>query len=115
MCIRDRNTADSIGRLDRGWLLVSKTLGASGWESIRNVIWPATRPGVLLGIRLAVGLAWIILVPAEMLGVDSGLGYYILDTRDRFEYSELIAAIITIGVLGLVLDIITRLLLRSSH
>ena len=109
------NTADSIGRLDRGWLLVSKTLGASGWESIRNVIWPATRPGVLLGIRLAVGLAWIILVPAEMLGVDSGLGYYILDTRDRFEYSELIAAIITIGVLGLVLDIITRLLLRSSH
>ena len=109
------NTADSISRLNKGWLLVSKTLGASGWESIRTVIWPATRPGILIGIRLAVGLAWIILVPAEMLGVDSGLGYYILDTRDRFEYSELIAAIITIGILGLILDTITRLTLRSNH
>ena len=87
---------------------------------VYNRIWRAVEVPFACGIdggmlRLAVGLAWIILVPAEMLGVDSGLGYYILDTRDRFEYSELIAAIITIGVLGLVLDIITRLLLRSSH
>lgn len=109
------NTAESIGRLNRGWLLVSKTLGASPVESFRKVVWPATRPGILLGIRLAVGLAWIILVPAEMLGVDSGLGYYILDTRDRFEYSELIAAIIIIGILGLILDILTRVLLSSRQ
>ena len=109
------NTADSIGRLNRGWFLVSKTLGASRIEDIKTVIWPATKPGILLGIRLAVGLAWIILVPAEMLGVDSGLGYYILDTRDRFEYSELIAAIITIGILGLCLDTITRIALKNRR
>ena len=109
------NTADSIGRLNRGWLLVSKTLGASRYEELKSVIWPATRPGILLGIRLAVGLAWIILVPAEMLGVDSGLGYYILDTRDRFEYSELIAAIITIGLLGLCLDTLTRVILKNNR
>jgi NitT/TauT family transport system permease protein len=109
------NTAESISRLNRGWLLVSKTLGASRLESFTNVVWPATKPGILLGIRLAVGLSWIILVPAEMLGVDSGLGYYILDTRDRFEYSELIAAIMIIGILGLILDILTRFVLSSPQ
>ncbi|HIP95755.1 MAG TPA: ABC transporter permease, partial [Anaerolineae bacterium] len=50
------------------------------------------------------GLAWVVLVPAEMLGVSSGLGYFILDTRDRFRYDELMAAILLIGLLGYGLD-----------
>ncbi len=66
-------------------------------------------------MRLAVGLAWIILVPAEMLGVDSGLGYFILDARDRLAYSELMAAIIAIGICGFLIDGLTRWALRERR
>jgi len=56
------------------------------------------------GVRLAIGIIWIVLVPAEMLGVSAGLGYFILDTRDRLAYSELMAAVVLIGALGYALD-----------
>jgi NitT/TauT family transport system permease protein len=49
---------------------------------------------MLTGIRLAIGIIWIVLVPAEMLGVTAGLGYFILDTRDRLAYDELMAGIL---------------------
>jgi NitT/TauT family transport system permease protein len=62
----------------------------------------------LTGVRLAIGIIWIVLVPAEMLGVSAGLGYFILDTRDRLAYSELTAAIVLIGVLGDALDWLAR-------
>jgi NitT/TauT family transport system permease protein len=55
----------------------------------------------------------VVLVPAEMLGVDSGLGYFVLSTRDRLDYSELSAAILTIGVLGMAIDALARRLLRG--
>ena len=56
---------------------------------LRTVVWPGIRSHVLTGLRLAVDLAWLILAPAEMLGVDSGLGYFILNTRDRLAYGDL--------------------------
>ena len=54
---------------------------------------------VLTGIRLAIGIAWIVLVPCEMLGVSSGLGYLILNTRDALAYSDLMGVILVIGIL----------------
>ncbi|MNC75398.1 putative aliphatic sulfonates transport permease protein SsuC [compost metagenome] len=63
---------------------------------------------VLTGVRLAIGILWIVLVPCEMLGVSAGLGYFILDTRDRLAYSELMAMVLLIGVLGFVLDALAR-------
>lgn len=103
------NTAAGIAALDPTWLVVARSLSGSPWEVLRHVVWPGIRPNVLTGLRLATGLAWIILVPAEMLGVDSGLGYFILDTRDRFAYDELVAGIVVIGMLGLGLDTLARL------
>lgn len=73
------------------------------------MVWPGVRADLLTGLRIATGLAWVILVPAEMLGVDSGLGYFVLDARDRFAYDELVAAILVIGALGLVLDTLARI------
>ena len=67
---------------------------------------------VLTGLRLAIGVVWIVLVPCEMLGVTSGLGYFILDTRDRMAYSELMAAIVLIGLIGWLLDASVRYLHR---
>jgi len=102
------NTASGVAGLERGWLMVAHSLGGSRREILRHVVWPGVRGQVLTGLRLATGVAWIILVPAEMLGVDSGLGYFILDARDRFAYDELVAAIIVIGALGFAIDLIAR-------
>ena len=63
-------------------------------------------------LRLAIGILWIVLVPCEMLGVSAGLGYYILDTRDRLAYSELMAMVLLIGLLGYLLDAAARGLYR---
>lgn len=102
------NTAAGVAHLDPTWLRVARSLGASRAETLRHVVWPGIRPNVLTGLRLATGLAWVVLVPAEMLGVDSGLGYRILDARDRFAYGELVATILVIGILGLGLDLLAR-------
>lgn len=102
------NTATGVAHLDPAWLRVARSLGATRGETLRHVVWPGIRPNVLTGLRLATGLAWVVLVPAEMLGVDSGLGYRILDARDRFAYDELVATILVIGVLGLLLDLVAR-------
>jgi NitT/TauT family transport system permease protein len=102
------NTSAGVAGLERGWLLVAHSLGGTRWEVVRHVVWPGVRGQLLTGLRLATGLAWIILVPAEMLGVDSGLGYFILDARDRFAYDQLVAAILVIGVLGFAIDLLAR-------
>lgn len=97
------------------WPVVGRSLGGTHWEVARTVGWPAIRPQVLTGLRLAVGLTWIILVPAEMLGVDSGLGYFLLDTRDRLAYADLVATILVIGLCGFLLDRAARWLLRERR
>ena len=109
------NTQAGVANLDATWLRVSQSLGATRLETLRHVTWPGVRPNVLTGVRVATGLAWVILVPAEMLGVDSGLGYFILDARDRFAYDELIAVVIAIGLLGLLIDGGARFLLDGGR
>ncbi|MCS6949185.1 MAG: ABC transporter permease [Armatimonadota bacterium] len=104
------NTRSAIAQVDRKWLLAVRSLGANRWEQLRYVYLPAILTQVLTGFRLAVGLAWVVLVPAEMLGVSAGLGYYILDTRDRLAYGEMMAVILVIGVLGYAFDLTARLL-----
>ena len=78
-----------------------------------KIIFPAVFRSVLNGLRLSIGVVWIVLVPCEMLGVNEGLGYFILDTRDRLAYSELMAGILLIGIIGWILDASARAL--QSH
>ena len=109
------NTATGVSHVDRQWIRAARALGANEWAVLRRVVIPSIIPDVLTGLRLAVGVAWLVLVPAEMLGVNNGLGYYILDTRDRFSYGELMTIILIIGVIGYTLDaIIQRLRYRFS-
>ena len=106
------NTAAGVRQLDPRWLQLSKSLSATRWETLRRVVIPGVVGHVLTGVRLAIGILWIVLVPCEMLGVSAGLGYYILDTRDRLAYSELMAMVVVIGVLGFALDAFARWLHR---
>jgi NitT/TauT family transport system permease protein len=77
-----------------------------------HVVVPGVLGHVLIGVRLAIGILWIVLVPCEMLGVSAGLGYFILVTRDRLAYSELIATVLLISVLEFLLDALARSLCR---
>jgi NitT/TauT family transport system permease protein len=102
------NTAVGVSQLDKNWLLLGKSLTATKYETITKIVLPGITSQLLTGIRLSIGLLWIVIVPAEMLGVSAGLGYFILDTRDRLAYSELMAAIILIGLIGWALDYSAR-------
>jgi len=102
------NTIAGVRALDPRWLQLSKSLAATRWETLRGVVLPGVLGHVLTGARLAIGIVWIVLVPCEMLGVTAGLGYFILDTRDRLAYHELMATIVLIGILGFMLDWIFR-------
>lgn len=102
------NVAAGIAAIDRQWLTLADSLGANRREKLWQVTVPAIGAHLLTGIRLAIGLIWVVLVPAEMLGVNAGLGYFILDTRDRMAYGELMASILFIGLLGFGLDWLVR-------
>ncbi|MCU1774288.1 ABC transporter permease [Pseudomonas sp. 13B_3.2_Bac1] len=106
------NTVAGVRQLDPRWLQLSRSLSATRWETLRKVILPGVLGHVLTGVRLSIGILWIVLVPCEMLGVSAGLGYFILDTRDRLAYSELMAMVLLIGVLGFALDAFARWLHR---
>lgn len=98
------NTSAGVRALDPRWLMLARSLSATRREILWRIVIPGSLGHILTGLRLAIGIVWIILVPCEMLGVSSGLGYFILDTRDRLAYSELMAVIVLIGVLGFLLD-----------
>ena len=102
------NTMAGVHALDPRWLQLTKSLSATRWETLRGVVLPGVLGHVLTGTRLAIGIVWIVLVPCEMLGVTAGLGYFILDTRDRLDYQALMATIVLIGLLGFLLDWIFR-------
>ncbi len=105
------NTASGVAQLDPNWLLLARSLSATRRETVLRVVLPGITAHILTGVRLAIGIIWIVLVPAEMLGVSAGLGYFILDTRDRLAYSELMAVIVLVGALGYALDHLAR----SAH
>jgi NitT/TauT family transport system permease protein len=98
------NTAAGVRQLDPRWLLLAKSLSATRREILFRIILPGVLGHILTSVSVAIGIIWIVLVPCEMLGVSSGLGYFILDTRDRLAYSELMAVIVLIGALGFALD-----------
>lgn len=98
------STASGVRRIDVSWIKVARNLGAGPAQLLTAVILPAISQDILTGIRLALGVAWIVLVPAEYLGVKSGLGYAINDARDTLEYDRLAAVVLIIGVIGFALD-----------
>ena len=106
------NTAAGVKSLNPKWLQLSRSMSATRLETLRTIVMPGILSHILTGLRLSIGITWILLVPCEMLGVSSGLGYFILDTRDRLAYSELMAGILFIGLLGFALDYLAQALYR---
>lgn len=100
--------AAGVRALDPGLRKVARSLGATRWEAFRSTALPALTSPIAGSSRVALGISWVVLVPAEMLGVPNGLGYAILNARDNIDYSGLAATMFAIGVLGFLLDRILR-------
>lgn len=100
--------AAGVRSLDPGLSRLARSLGATRWETVRSTALPALAAPVAGAIRVALGIAWVVLVPAEMLGVSNGLGYAILNARDNVDYTALAATMLAIGLLGFLLDRVFR-------
>lgn len=109
------STAAGLRRIDPAWLKVARNLGANPFHMLFVVILPAIAVDILTGIRLALGVAWVVLVPAEYLGVTSGLGYAINDARDTLDYASLGATVVVIGLIGFALDFLCMLAIQRLN
>lgn len=104
------STSNGVNRIDKGWLKVAENYQVTVYKKIRYVILPAIASDIFAGIRLSIGVCWVVLVPAEFLGVTSGLGYAINDARDTLDYSAMTALVLIIGTTGYALDTLLRYL-----
>lgn len=101
-------TVAAVRRIDSAYLKVARNFRAGRTLTVLGVMLPAALPAIATGARLAIGAAWIFLVAGEMLGVQSGLGFLIIDSRNALRTDMVVAAIAIIGVLGLALDQLVR-------
>ncbi len=97
------NTTFGVANVDQEYLDVSKTLGASRLRTIWKVIIPAALPNIVSGLRISMGIAWLVIVAAEML-LGTGLGYFIWNEWNNLSIPNILVAIFIIGLTGLVLD-----------
>jgi len=83
-----------------------RNFGLSRAQILARVVFPAALPQILIGLRIALGVAWLVVVAAEMIAVDSGLGYLVIDSRNSGKrYDLVVAAMLLIGLIGLTLDL----------
>jgi len=98
------NTIAGVRQVDNIYLRAARNLGASRLTMFTHVILPAAAPQILTGMRVGVGVAFICVIVAEMIAVNSGLGFRILEAREFFWSDKIIAGMISIGLLGLAID-----------
>jgi NitT/TauT family transport system permease protein len=104
-------TASGVHTIERRYLHAAQNFGVSRATLFRRVIVPAVLPEIVVGMRIGLGVAWLVVVAAEMIALHSGLGYLIIDSRNAGNrYDLVIAGMIIIGLIGLLLDGLMRLL-----
>jgi NitT/TauT family transport system permease protein len=104
-------TVSGVHTIERRYLRAAENFGVSRATLFRQVVIPAVLPQVIIGMRIGLGVAWLVVVAAEMIALHSGLGYLIIDSRNAGNrYDLVIAGMIIIGLIGLSLDGLMRLL-----
>jgi nitrate/nitrite transport system permease protein len=98
------NTAFGVASVRRDWLDVAKTLEMSPGRTAWRVILPAAAPTILTGMRISIGIAWLVIVAAEMLVGGTGIGYFVWNEWNNLSITNVITAILFIGVVGMLLD-----------
>jgi nitrate/nitrite transport system permease protein len=99
------NTAFGVASVRRDWLNVAATLEVSPLRKAFLVILPAAAPTILTGMRISMGIAWLVIVAAEMLVGGTGIGYFVWNEWNNLSLTNVIFAILVIGIVGMLLDV----------
>jgi len=104
-------TTSGVHTIEKRYLRAAANFGVSRATLFRQVVIPAVLPQIIVGMRIGLGVAWLVVVAAEMIALRSGLGYLIIDSRNAGNrYDLVVAGMIIIGLIGLMLDGLMRLL-----
>jgi nitrate/nitrite transport system permease protein len=98
------NTAHGVANVRRDWLDVARTLEVNPLRKAFRVILPAAAPTILTGMRISMGIAWLVIVAAEMLVGGTGIGYFVWNEWNNLSITNVLFAIFMIGVVGMALD-----------
>jgi nitrate/nitrite transport system permease protein len=107
------NTAFGVASVRREWLNVAKTLEVGSLRKAFEVILPAAAPTILTGMRISMGIAWLVIVAAEMLVGGTGIGYFVWNEWNNLSLPNVIFAILVIGIVGMALDMVFARLQRA--
>ena len=98
------NTAVGVRQIPEDYMNVAKVLKLSEWKVFSKILFPATLPYMMTGVRLAIGVAWLVIVAAEMLTGGVGIGFWVWDEWNNLNVQHIIIAIFTVGIVGLALE-----------
>ena len=109
-------TMNGVRNVPPMYVQAGHNFGLSRGALLRRVIFPAVLPHIIVGLRIAFGVAWLVLVAAKMIAVDSGLGYLIIDARNAGKrYDLVVGGMLLIGAIGLILDALLRRVERLKY
>jgi len=106
------NTAFGVAAVRKEWLNVARTLEVGTFRRAFTIILPAAAPTILTGMRISIGIAWLVIVAAEMLVGGTGIGYFVWNEWNNLSITNVITAILVIGIVGMILD---QLLARATR
>ena len=98
------NTAVGVQRVPQDYLNVARVLNLSEWKIVTKILFPAALPFVLTGVRLSIGVAWLVIVAAEMLTGGVGIGFWVWDEWNNLNVEHILIAIFVVGIVGLLLE-----------
>jgi nitrate/nitrite transport system permease protein len=99
------NTAFGVAAVRKEWLDVARTLEVKPLRRALLVILPAAAPTIMTGMRISIGIAWLVIVAAEMLVGGTGIGYFVWNEWNNLSISNILVAVLMIGVIGMLLDL----------
>jgi nitrate/nitrite transport system permease protein len=109
------NTAVGVQRVPQDYLNVARVLNLSEWKIVTRILFPAVLPYMLTGVRLSIGIAWLVIVAAEMLTGGVGIGFWVWDEWNNLNVEHIIIAIFVVGIVGLLLEHLLLLLARRFN
>lgn len=107
------NTAFGVAGVRKDWLNVARVLEVSPWRKAFLVILPAAAPTIITGMRISMGIAWLVIVAAEMLIGGTGIGYFVWNQWNNLSLGNVIFAVLMIGIIGMLLDLMFARLQRK--
>ncbi|MBC7498960.1 MAG: aliphatic sulfonate ABC transporter permease SsuC [Herminiimonas sp.] len=108
------NTFHGIRSVDKGLIEMAKSYGVSGWPLYRDVILPGALPSILVGVRFALGLVWVLLIVSETISAQSGIGYMTMNAREFLQTDVVLVGILLYALLGKFADVLAKLVERYA-